>query len=72
MIIVEGEVGSGYVLGDGSATFRGTASVDMADGTMAWVEVPFWVTASPRGLKLTLYATELPTATVSAGSITTE
>jgi hypothetical protein len=34
--------------------------------------VPFWVTASTKSLGLTLYATELPTATLTAGSITIE
>src|SRR5690242_13442974 len=33
-ITVEGEVGNGSVGADGSATFSGTATVDMGDGTL--------------------------------------
>jgi len=71
-VIVEGEVGDGSSTEDGVVTFSGTATVDMGNGTLPMVGVPFWVTASTRGLKLSLSATELPTATVSAGSITIE
>ena len=68
-ITVEGEVSSGSVAADGSATFSGTASVDMGDGTPALPGVPFTVTVSAGSLGLTLNAVALPTATVSAGSI---
>lgn len=71
-VIVEGEVRDGSSTANGSVTFSGTATVDMGDGTLPFVGVPFWVTASTRGLKLSLSTTELPTATVSAGSITIE
>src|SRR5881392_1676792 len=69
-ITVEGEVGSGSVGADGSATFSGTATVDMGDGTLPLSGVPFTVTASAGSLGLILNAVALPTATVTAGSIT--
>jgi hypothetical protein len=69
-ITVEGEVSGGSVGTDGSATFSGTATVDMGDGTLALAGVPFTVTASAGSLGLILNAVTLPTATVTAGSIT--
>ena len=70
-VTVEGEVGGGSVAADGSATFSGTATVDMGDGTLPLPGVPFTVTASAGGsLGLILNAVALPTATVTAGSIT--
>jgi hypothetical protein len=70
-VTVEGEVRNGSV-GNGSATFSGTATVDMGDGTLPLPGVPFTVTASTGGLALVLDAAALPTATVTAGSITIE
>jgi hypothetical protein len=70
-IIVEGEVSDGSA-GDGTATFSGTATVSMGDGTLPLAGVPFTVTASAGSLGLTLNAIALPTATVTAGSITME
>ena len=69
-VTVEGEVGGGSVAADGSATFSGTATVDMGDGTLPLPGVPFTVTASAGSLGLVLNAVALPTATVTAGSIT--
>ena len=69
-ITVEGEVGGGSVAADGSATFSGTATVDMGDGTLPLPGVPFAVTVSAGSLGLILNAVALPTATVTAGSIT--
>jgi hypothetical protein len=69
-ITVEGEVGNGSVGADGSATFSGTATVDMGDGTLPLPGVPFTVTVSAGSLGLILNAVALPTATLSAGSIT--
>jgi hypothetical protein len=71
-VIVEGEVHNGSFTADGPANFSGTATVNMGNGTPPLVAVPFWVTASTNGLRLTLYSSELPTATVTAGSITIE
>src|SRR6267143_1386876 len=69
-ITVEGEVSGGSVGADGSATFSGTASVDMGDGTPAVPGVPFTVAVSAGSLGMILNAVALPTATLSAGSIT--
>src|SRR6266446_1839948 len=69
-ITVEGEVRGGSVGADGSATFSGTATVDMGDGTLPLPGVPFTVTVSAGSLGLILNAVSLPTATVTAGSIT--
>ena len=71
-VIVEGEVRDGFVAGGGSATFSGTATVDMGDGTLPVPGVPFTVTASTESLALILNVTALPTAAVTAGSITIE
>jgi hypothetical protein len=71
-ITVEGAVRSGFAPGDGSATFRGTATVTMGDGTLPVPGVPFEATVSTNSLALILGATTLPTATVTAGSITIE
>ena len=71
-ITVEGEVGGGSVGADGSATFSGTATVDMGDGTLPLPGVPFTVTVSAGSLALILNATALPTATLTARSITVQ
>jgi hypothetical protein len=71
-VTVEGEVSNGSVGGDGSATFSGIATVDMGDGTPALSGVPFTVTASTGSLALILNAVALPTATLTAGSITVQ
>jgi hypothetical protein len=68
-VVVEGEVRNGSADG-GTATFNGTATVSMGDGTPPLAGVPFRVTASAGSVDLTLNTTALPTATVSAGSIT--
>ena len=64
------DCGGGSVGADGSATFSGTATVDMGDGALPLPGVPFTVTASAASLGLILNAVALPTATVTAGSIT--
>ena len=69
--MVEGEVRNGSADG-GTATFSGTASVNLGNGTPPLAGVPFTVTASGGSLGLTLNGAALPTATVSAGSITIE
>ncbi|SRR6266446_490372 len=68
-IEVGGDATSG-TLGTGSRTFSGTATVDMGDGTPPLLNVPFTVAATAAGLVLTLGATTLPAATLTAGSIT--
>ena len=69
-VTVEGEVRTGFAPGDGTAAFSGTATVDMGDGTPPLSGVPFTVSASAGSVSLILGATGLPTATVTAGSIT--
>src|SRR2546426_8926710 len=69
-VTVEGEVRNGFVGGVGSATFSGTATVDMGDGTLPLPGVPFTVTASTGSIRLIINSVALPTATLSAGSIT--
>ena len=71
-VTVEGEVRNGAVGGDGSATFSGTATVDMGDGSLPLLAVPFTVTTATGSLGLILGATVLPTATLTAGSITAQ
>jgi hypothetical protein len=70
-VVVEGEVSNGSAAG-GTATFSGTATVNLGNGTPPLAGVPFTVTASGESLGLTLNGAALPTATVSAGSITIE
>jgi hypothetical protein len=67
-VVVEGEVSDGSAAG-GTATFSGTATVSMGDGTPSLTGVPFTVTASAGSLGLILNGAQLPTATVNAGSI---
>src|SRR2546421_3586217 len=69
-ITVEGEVSGGSVGADGSATFTGTATVDMGDGTLPLPGVPFTVTASAGGLGVVLHAGGLATADGNAGRLT--
>jgi hypothetical protein len=67
-VVVEGEVSDGSA-GGGTATFSGTATVSMGDGTPSLTGVPFTVTASAGSLGLVLNGAALPTATITAGSI---
>jgi hypothetical protein len=71
-ITVDGKVGGGSIGPDGSATFSGVATVDMGDGSVPLLDVPFTVTATPESLLLTLGTSALPSATLTAGSITIE
>lgn len=73
-IIIEGKVSSGSA-STGTATFSGTCSVDMADGTPASKGVLFTATITPDAegkgtIVLKLGTTALPTATVNDGSMT--
>ncbi len=70
LIAIDGEVTGGSVKADGSSTFSGVCSVDMGDGTLPLKDVPFTVTATTGSLLLVIGATNLPAASVSAGSIT--
>jgi hypothetical protein len=67
-ITLMGAVTAGSVSGPGSATFSGTGTLDLGTGA-APTEVPFLVTATTDGLKLTVAGTELPTQSLTNGSI---
>jgi hypothetical protein len=71
-IAVDGKVSAGSVPAYGFATFSGAAMVNMGDGSVPILGVPFTVTASTGSLQLILGTTDLPPATLSAGSITIE
>lgn len=71
-IVVEGKVSNGSSGPNGSVTFSGVATVDVGDGTLPLVDVPFTVTATSEGLLLGLGTSTLPPATLTAGSITIE
>ena len=71
-IVVEGKVGEGALASGGQASFGGTATVDLGDGTAPLPAVPFSVTATADGLVLALDATTLPAAALTAGAITVE
>src|SRR2546425_6113934 len=68
-VTVEGEVGGGSVGADGSATFSGTATVGMGDGTLPLAGVPFAVTGLAGGLGVVLKAVAVPTPAPNAGGI---
>jgi len=74
-IVVVGNPTSGSGQGGGPATYSGLCSVDLGDGAPPLSNVPFTVTMAklPDGkwdLTLTLGATRLPAAAVTAGSVT--
>jgi hypothetical protein len=72
-ITVAGPVSGGTSASATAATFSGTATVDMGDGSAPGANVPFTVAlttdASDKGtLTITLGATKLSTATVTDGT----
>lgn len=71
-VTVEGKVNAGSGTPAGSATFSGTASVDLGDGTPALPGVIFSVTVTPDSLVLALGSTILPAAGVTTGTIIIE
>ena len=68
-IVVVGNVATGALNVDGSATLGGTASVDMGDGTPRLTDIPFVLTATADGLQLVLGTTTLPAQTLALGAI---
>lgn len=72
VITVEGNVSQGLVAADGRATFSGTASLDMADGTPPLASIAFSVTAGPDSVVLVIDSTTLPSAGLTAGAVTIE
>src|SRR2546425_403816 len=71
-ITVEGEVRGGSVGADGSATFSGTATVDIGDGTLPLPGALFTGTASAGGLGVGLNPGALPPPTGAAGRVALE
>jgi hypothetical protein len=71
-IVVQGEVNAGAAGGDGTVTFSGTATLNMGDGSVPVVGVPFTVSASTGGIQLTVDDASFPLARLTAGSITIE
>ena len=67
-IALQGNVSAGSFNVDGSATFSGTGTLDLGDGS-APTSVPFSATATPGGLLLTIGVTALPLQSLGAGSI---
>jgi len=76
-IIIEGTASSGSQTAGNIATFSGTCTVNMGDGTPPIPGVPFTATittdANDQGsIGLVIGLTTLPSATVNAGSMTIE
>ena len=71
-ITLEGNVSEGSVATDGPATFGGTASLDLGDGSPPLPGVAFRVTARADGVVLTIDSTTLPAAGLTAGAVTIE
>jgi hypothetical protein len=71
-ITVEGKVSDGSIGPDGRATFSGTASVNLGDGTPPLPSVPFSVIAGTDGVVLAIDSTTLPATGLTSGAITIE
>lgn len=74
-ILIEGKATAGAQTAANIATFSGTVTVNMGDGTVAALNVPFTATVSTNAedqgsLGLVIGGTTLPDATVDAGSMT--
>ena len=68
-IEIEGDATTGAINLDGSRTFSGTARMDMGDGTPPLAALPFTVRASLNTLLVTVGVSNLPLASLTAGSI---
>jgi len=69
-ITVEGKVSTGSVGADGRATFSGTASLELGDGSPPLPGVAFRVIAGADGVVLAIDSTSLPAAGFTAGAVT--
>lgn len=74
-ITLDGHVTAGSLQVPGTATFSGTCSVDMGDGTPLLLSVPLTATVSiasdgTQTLKLVVGTTTLPVATANLGVLT--
>jgi hypothetical protein len=70
LVSVDGVVSTGAVAG--TASFGGTATVSLGDGSLPLSGVPFQVALGSDGLQLVLDGTTLPALTLSAGAIAME
>ena len=68
-LTLEGKVTGGSVDADGRATFSGTASLDMGDGTPPLANVAFSVTTGSDDAVLVIESTQL-TVTLGPGAVT--
>ena len=68
-LTLEGNVTGGSVDGDGRATFSGSASLDMGDGTPPLANVAFSVTTGSDDVVLVIESTQL-TVTLGPGAVT--
>jgi hypothetical protein len=71
-VTVEGKASEGSIAPDGRATFSGTASIDLGDGTLPLLSVPLRVTAGANGVELMIDGVALPAATLTAGAVTVD
>ena len=71
VITYDGKV-SGLSVIQGAATLSGTGTLDMGDGSVPTLGVPFTARATANSLLLVLGTTTLPQATLSEGRITSE
>ena len=69
VITFDGQVAA-VSLTDGAATLAGTGTMDMGDGTVPSVGVPFTVSATGNTLRLVFGGTTLPQVPLSEGTIT--
>jgi hypothetical protein len=70
-LTLEGNVTGGSVDANGRATFSGTASLDMGDGTPPLANVAFSVTAGSDDVVLVIESTQLA-VTLGPGAVTVE
>jgi len=68
-IELDGQVTNGMLNPDGSRTVSGTATLDMGDGSLPLVNVPFGATANAAAIVLSIENINLPAVPLSAGSI---
>jgi hypothetical protein len=71
-ITLEGKASEGSIGAVGRASFSGTASLDLGDGSLPLLNVPFSVTAGPDGLALAIESVTLPVAVLTAGAVRVE
>jgi hypothetical protein len=71
-ITVDGNATEGSIGADGRATFSGTGSLNLGDGSLPLSGVAFRVIAGADGIVLSIDSTTLPAAALTAGAVTIE